>query len=168
MIPLPELVRLLGISHRLPDYRALRVVDGESVTEVDFLAEGIYAALPDIMATAIEGARARGEIRAALGLPASTPWAAVLARCRHLAACDPARTLDDEEDAPHSAGTSKFRPKLPRWAIYTEDGDLDGYVWATDADAAMVCAREIIGTSGDFTVAPDDEPTLSPHVGAED
>jgi hypothetical protein len=95
-VNLTELIRLLGLLHRLPDSRDLRVLDGDVVAPVDFLAEGLYSALPDILAAAIEGTRAQAEIRAALGLPASTPLEAVLARCRRLAASDPERTLDED------------------------------------------------------------------------
>lgn len=42
------------------------------------------------------GATLSGSVREALRLPASTPWADVLARARSLAERDPGRTLDDE------------------------------------------------------------------------
>ena len=45
---------------------------------------------------------------------------------------------------------------LTRYIVVTEDGDLDGYVWADSEGAARVAAVDL-GSEGDFTVTVDED-----------
>lgn len=107
----PNLPRLAGLLHHLPDARDLRVLGADDLPQaLPWQAVEAYAAVAEL----VEFARQRdadatgktevirhhhAEIAAlyeALRLPASTPWPDVLARARSLAERDPARTLDGE------------------------------------------------------------------------
>lgn len=93
----PNLPRLAGLLHHLPDARDLRLVDAEGVPhDLPWQAVEVYAAAPMVLGLAEIGATLSGSVREALRLPDSTPWPDVLARARSLAERDPQRTLDGE------------------------------------------------------------------------
>ena len=103
-----NLPRLAGLLHHLPDARDLRIAGPDGTAQaLPWQAVEVYAAVPDLVDLAkLQAESNRGmrdaialimdDIRAALRLPASTPWVDVLARARSLAQTDPARTLDGE------------------------------------------------------------------------
>lgn len=60
----------------------------------------------------------------------------------------------ERDTARQEAGSTEPVDGMPRWVVRTEDGDLDGYVWANSRAAALSAAHRM-GADGDFIVMED-------------